>query len=78
MTGTMLSGLIVWGGAGWWLDQWLDTRVFVLVGMILGLTASIYLVVVKYGRLEPIPAPARRRTTPGGRQGHSGTQKGQR
>jgi F0F1-type ATP synthase assembly protein I len=32
----MLSGIIVWGGAGWLLDRWLETRFFILVGTILG------------------------------------------
>ncbi|SSC24815.1 MFS transporter superfamily protein, partial [Klenkia terrae] len=49
ITGTLLSGLIVWGGAGWLLDRWLDTRVFVVIGMLLGLASAIYLVVTKYG-----------------------------
>ena len=49
ITGTLLSGLIVWGGAGWLLDRWLDTRVFVVLGMLLGIGLAIYLVVVKYG-----------------------------
>src|SRR3954454_5490827 len=26
--GTMLSGMAVWGGAGWLLDRWLDTKGF--------------------------------------------------
>lgn len=49
ITGTLLSGLVVWGGAGWLLDRWLDTRLFVVLGMLLGLAVAIYLVVVKYG-----------------------------
>ena len=28
----MLSGIIVWGGVGWVLDRWLETRIFTLVG----------------------------------------------
>ena len=74
----MLSGLLVWGGVGWLVDQWLDTRVFIVIGMLLGLGTAIYLVVVKYGSLEPTPVPGGRRSTPGGRTGHPGTQKGHR
>jgi F0F1-type ATP synthase assembly protein I len=82
ITGTMLSGIIVWGGVGWLLDRWLETRFFTLVGTLLGLTVAIYLVVVKYGAVDP-PAGARR---PGStRGGHRSrprttdqTQKGQR
>ncbi|MCW2682259.1 MAG: putative F0F1-ATPase subunit Ca2+/Mg2+ transporter, partial [Blastococcus sp.] len=33
----MLSGMLVWGGAGWLIDRWLETRVFTLVGALLGL-----------------------------------------
>jgi F0F1-type ATP synthase assembly protein I len=83
ITGTMLSGIIVWGGAGWLLDRWLETRFFILVGTILGLTVAIYLVVVKYGAVDPPPGgrrpgsttPSRRRSRPGGT---AQTQKGQR
>ena len=83
ITGTMLSGIIVWGGAGWLLDRWLETRFFILVGTILGLTVAIYLVVVKYGAVDPPPGgrrptgttSSRRRSRPGG---NAQTQKGQR
>jgi F0F1-type ATP synthase assembly protein I len=78
----MLSGIIVWGGAGLLLDRWLETRFFVLVGTILGLTVAIYLIVVKYGAVDPPPGTRRPRgTTPGQRRrpGTDGqTQKGQR
>jgi F0F1-type ATP synthase assembly protein I len=73
----------VWGGVGVLLDRWLETRVFALVGLILGLGTAIYLVVVKYGAVEPPPAGRRpTRTTPGGQRSRprtqSQTQKGQR
>ena len=79
----MLSGIIVWGGVGWLLDRWLETRFFILVGTLLGLTVAIYLVVVKYGSVEP-PPQARRSTgtTRGGQRSRprmqGPTQKGQR
>ena len=75
--GTMLSGMAVWGGAGWLLDRWLDTKVFAPVGIILGMAVAIYLVVVKYGAVDPPPGK-RPGTTPGGRRSRPGTQKGQR
>ena len=78
----MLSGIIVWGGVGWLLDRWLETRIFILVGTILGLTVAIYLIVIKYGSVDQPPAVRRRRrTTAGGqrrRPGTQQTQKGQR
>jgi F0F1-type ATP synthase assembly protein I len=77
----MLSGIIVWGGAGWLLDRWLETRVFTLVGTLLGLTVAIYLIVVKYGAVDQPPAVRRPTRTSGGqrrRPGTQQTQKGQR
>ena len=79
----MLSGIIVWGGVGWLLDRWLETRFFILVGVILGLTVAIYLVVVKYGAIDPPHAGSRPTgRTPGGQRSrprtHGPTQKGQR
>jgi F0F1-type ATP synthase assembly protein I len=68
ITGTMLSGIIVWGGVGWLLDRWLETRVFILVGTMLGLTVAIYLIVVKYGAVDPPPADRRSAGTTAGRQ----------
>ena len=79
----MLSGIIVWGGVGLLLDRWWETRFLALVGTILGLAVAIYLVVVKYGAVEP-PSGGRRstRTTPGGQRSRprtqGPTQKGQR
>jgi F0F1-type ATP synthase assembly protein I len=79
----MLSGIIVWGGAGWLLDRWWETRFLTLVGTLLGLTVAIYLIVVKYGAVDPPPQGRRPgRTTPGrqhGRpRGNGQTQKGRR
>jgi F0F1-type ATP synthase assembly protein I len=82
ITGTMLSGIIVWGGVGWLLDRWLETRFFILVGTILGLTVAIYLIVIKYGAVDQPPAVRRPTRTTSGRQrrrpGTQQTQKGQR
>ena len=73
--------MVVWGGAGWLLDQWLHLRVLAPVGIILGMAVAIYLVVVKYGAVDPPPGP-RPGTTPGGRRSRpraaTRTQKGQR
>ena len=82
ITGTLLSGIIVWGGVGWLLDRWLETRFFILVGTILGLTVAIYLIVVKYGAVDPPAGGRRPGTTPGGQRRRPGTngqtQKGRR
>jgi F0F1-type ATP synthase assembly protein I len=74
----MLSGLIVWGGAGLALDRWLGTEFFVLVGVLLGLGVAIYIVVMKYA--PPVPPAGRtgRGNASGGRRSQPRTQKGQR
>ena len=76
--GTLISGMAVWGGAGWLLDRWLDTKVFVPVGIILGMAVAIYVVVVKYGSVDPPQGTRKNSTTPGGRRSRPRTQKGQR
>ncbi|GAB3312852.1 hypothetical protein GCM10027451_26130 [Geodermatophilus aquaeductus] len=76
--GTMISGMAVWGGAGWLLDRWLDTRVFLPVGILLGISVAIYLVVKRYGGLPPAPGAQDNGKTPGGRRSRPRTQKGQR
>jgi F0F1-type ATP synthase assembly protein I len=74
----MISGMAVWGGAGWLLDQWWDTRVFFPVGVILGMAVAIYLVVARYGAIDPPSGPQRNGRTTGGQQSRPRTQKGQR
>jgi F0F1-type ATP synthase assembly protein I len=75
--GTMISGMAVWGGAGWLLDRWLGIPVLFPVGIILGMAVSIYVVVVKYGG-EPPTGSQRTGKNPGGRRSRPRTQKGQR
>ena len=81
ITGTLLSGIIVWGGAGVLLDRWLETRVFALVGLLLGLGTAVYLVVVKYGAVDPPAGGRPTSTTRGGQRSrppeYRKTQKGQ-
>src|SRR3712207_8055654 len=80
--GTMISGMAVWGGAGWLLDRWLDTRAFFPVGIILGMAVAIYLVVARYGSAPPPSGGPGKGTTRGGRPsrpgGNGATQKGRR
>ena len=81
VTGTLISGMAVWGGVGWLLDRWLGILFFAPAGILLGTAVAIYLVVARYGAVDP---PPERRTgkNPGGRRslprGHGQTQKGQR
>ncbi len=76
--GTLISGMAVWGGVGWLLDQWWDTRVFFPVGIIFGMAVAIYLVVARFGGLPPAHGQQRSGNTPGGRRSRPRTQKGQR
>ncbi|WP_040338312.1 AtpZ/AtpI family protein [Candidatus Blastococcus massiliensis] len=77
VTGTLISGMAVWGGVGWLIDRWLDLRLFAPIGIVLGMAVAIYVVVVKYGAVDPPPGSRSSHTT-GGRASRSVTQKGQR
>jgi F0F1-type ATP synthase assembly protein I len=49
--GTLIAGLIAWGGIGLVLDLWLNLRwLFLPIGMVLGTGTAIYLVYLRYGR----------------------------
>ena len=50
--GYLLSGLLVWGGIGWALDHWLNPKhhYFMLVGFLLGMGSSLYLIWLRFGR----------------------------
>jgi ATP synthase protein I len=48
----VISGVLVWGGVGWLVSEWLDNRVFVMVGLLLGMGAGLYLVWFRYGRAQ--------------------------
>jgi F0F1-type ATP synthase assembly protein I len=74
----MISGMAVWGGAGWLLDQWWDTRVFFPVGVILGMAVAIYVVVARFGAVDPVRGRRPTGKARGGRRSQPRTQKGQR
>ncbi len=46
----LLGGVILYGGLGWLLDQWLGTRGFVGAGIVLGAAAGITLVWLRYSK----------------------------
>ncbi len=51
---TMISGMVVFGGIGWLLDGWLDSRAWTPVGLVVGMALGIYAVVMRFGRPEAI------------------------
>lgn len=48
--GSLMSGLILFGGLGWLLDQWWDIRVMAPVGAVIGMVLGIYAVVMRHAR----------------------------
>ena len=46
----IVSGMLVWGGIGWLLSRWLDNRVPLALGLVLGTAAGTALVWLRYGR----------------------------
>jgi F0F1-type ATP synthase assembly protein I len=49
--GTLVAGVLAWGGIGWLLDQWLGTRFLVAIGVVVGMAGAFYLIVKRYGSL---------------------------
>jgi F0F1-type ATP synthase assembly protein I len=47
--GTLVAGVLAWGGIGWLLDQWLGTRFLVAVGIIVGMAGAMYLIIKRHG-----------------------------
>jgi F0F1-type ATP synthase assembly protein I len=47
---TLIAGIAVWGGAGYGLDRLLGTSFLVMIGLLVGMASSIYLVYVRSGR----------------------------
>jgi F0F1-type ATP synthase assembly protein I len=51
LTGTLVSGLLVWGGVGYLIDRAAGFRwLFLPIGMVVGIATGIYVVYVRYGR----------------------------
>jgi ATP synthase protein I len=46
----VIGGVAFWGGVGWLLSEWLDNRLFVMGGLLLGMGGGLYLVWLRYGR----------------------------
>jgi ATP synthase protein I len=48
--GYMLSGLIFWGGVGYFADRFFGTSFLTLVGLLVGMGGALYLVWLRFGR----------------------------
>ena len=44
----LISGVMLWGGAGWLVDAWLGTHVFVGLGIVLGAAGGVAMVWLRY------------------------------
>jgi len=47
--GTLVAGVLAWGGIGWLLDRWLGTQYLVAVGILVGMAGAFYLIIKRYG-----------------------------
>ena len=47
--GTLVAGVLAWGGIGWLLDRWLGTSFLVAVGVIVGMAGAMYLIIKRHG-----------------------------
>jgi len=45
----LISGPVLFGGAGWGLDRWLGTGFFVVIGLLAGMGLSLYVIWLRYG-----------------------------
>jgi F0F1-type ATP synthase assembly protein I len=51
LTGTLASGILVWGGVGYLVDRWIGFEyLFLPIGMLIGVATGIYVVYLRYGR----------------------------
>ena len=48
----MLSGLLLGVGVGWLLSRWLGTDLMMLVGLLGGISLSMYVIWVRYVRQQ--------------------------
>jgi len=49
VTAYLISGPVVFGGAGWGLDRWLGTGFFIVIGLLAGMALSLYVIWLRYG-----------------------------
>jgi ATP synthase protein I len=48
--GYLLSGLLFWGGVGYFADRFFGTSYLTLIGILMGMGGGLYLVWLRFGR----------------------------
>jgi ATP synthase protein I len=48
--GYLLSGLLFWGGVGYFADRFFNTSYLTLIGVLMGMGGGLYLVWLRFGR----------------------------
>lgn len=51
--GYLVSGVLFYGFLGWLVDQWLETRFFVVAGIFVGAGLGIYLTFGRFSEKQP-------------------------
>ena len=46
----VLSGMLLWGAVGWGVSRWLGSPAWIGLGLMVGTTAGVALVWLRYGR----------------------------
>ena len=49
-SGLLMSGVVVWGGAGYLVSEWLGNQLFTMVGLLTGTGTALYGIWFRYGR----------------------------
>jgi F0F1-type ATP synthase assembly protein I len=47
--GTLLAGMIAWGGIGWLIDRATGSNLFLPFGILIGVGGALYITVKRYG-----------------------------
>ncbi|MGH3544380.1 MAG: hypothetical protein ACRDPW_00360 [Mycobacteriales bacterium] len=51
IVGTLISGMIVWGGIGWLIDWWFGVSFALPIGLVFGAAGAIFLVAKRCAHL---------------------------
>lgn len=49
VTAYLISGPATFGFLGWLADRWLDTSFLIVVGLLVGMALSLYVILLRYG-----------------------------